>query len=163
MDKKNDILGIDDILNEENPDEKSKKYNKYVDNITPKHCLCKNIIRAFIVGGTICMIGQFLVNLYITLGASKEDAKLYNIITLIFLSVLLTGLGIYSKIAKFAGAGTLVPITGFANSIGAPAIEYKSEGQVFGIGCKIFTIAGPVILYGIVCSWILGLIYYIFA
>ena len=108
------------------------------------------------------MLGQFLVNLYTMLGASKEDAKLYNIITLIFLSVLLTGLGIYSKIAKFAGAGTLVPITGFANAIGAAAIEYKSEGQVFGIGCKVFTIAGPVILYGIVCSWILGLIYYIF-
>ena len=162
MVKKNDIPVIDDILNEDNPDEKSKKYNKYVDNITPKHCLCKNIIRAFIVGGIICVLGQLLVNLYTMLGASKEDAKLYNIITLIFLSVLLTGLGIYSKIAKFAGAGTLVPITGFANAIGAAAIEYKSEGQVFGIGCKVFTIAGPVILYGIVCSWILGLIYYIF-
>ena len=97
------------------------------------------------------------------MGASKEDAKLYNLITLIFLSALATGLGLYSKLAKYAGAGTLVPITGFANSVAAPAVEYKSEGQVFGIGCKIFTIAGPVILYGVLSSWILGLIYYIFS
>lgn len=161
--KSKEIPKIDDILQEENQDEKSKKYNQYVDNITPKHNLCMNVIRAYIIGGLICTLGQFFVNLYMKLGANEEDAKLYNLITLIFLSALLTGLGLYSKLAKYGGAGTLVPITGFANSISAPAIEYKSEGQVFGIGCKIFTIAGPVILYGIVCSWALGLIYYIFA
>ena len=161
--KSKEIPKIDDILQEENQDEKSKKYNQYVDNITPKHNLCMNVIRAYIIGGLICTLGQFFVNLYMKLGANEEDAKLYNLISLIFLSALLTGLGLYSKLAKYGGAGTLVPITGFANSISAPAIEYKSEGQVFGIGCKIFTIAGPVILYGIVCSWVLGLIYYIFA
>jgi stage V sporulation protein AC len=95
------------------------------------------------------------------MGADKETAKLYNTVTLVFLSILLTGLGYYQKLAKFGGAGTLVPITGFANSVVAPTVEYKKEGQVFGIGCKVFTIAGPVILYGIFTSWVLGLIYYI--
>ena len=90
-----------------------------------------------------------------------ETAKAYTTVSLVFLSILLTGLGIYQKLAKFGGAGTLVPITGFANSVAAPAVEYKKEGQVFGIGCKVFTIAGPVILYGMFSSWVLGLIYYI--
>ena len=157
--KKKDEISIDDILEEENQEERDKKYNKYVKSITPMHNVYKNVIRAFIVGGAICTLGEAFVNLYIYFGASKEDAKLYNLITLIFL----TALNIYSKIGKFAGAGSIVPITGFANSVAAPAVEYKSEGQVFGIGCKIFTIAGPVILYGVLSSWILGLIYYIFS
>jgi stage V sporulation protein AC len=95
------------------------------------------------------------------LGAEKEMAMAYNSLTLVFLAIALTGFGVYQKLAKFAGAGTLVPITGFANSVAAPAVEYKNEGQVFGIGSKIFIIAGPVILYGIFSSWLLGLIYYI--
>ena len=160
---KKDEISIDEILEEENQEERDKKYNKYVKSITPTHNVYQNIIRAFIVGGAICTLGEAFVNLYIYLGASKEAAKLYNLITLIFLSALATGLGLYSKLAKYAGAGTLVPITGFANSVAAPAVEYKSEGQVFGVGCKIFTIAGPVILYGVLSSWILGLIYYIFS
>lgn len=90
-----------------------------------------------------------------------ELSKAYTTVCLVFLSILLTGLGLYQRLAKFGGAGTLVPITGFANSVAAPAVEYKKEGQVFGIGSKVFTIAGPVILYGIFSSWLLGLIYYI--
>ena len=158
----NNSSNINDILQEDNQDERNKKYNKYVDEITPKHNLCRNVVRAFIVGGTICTLGQVFTNIYIHFGASENDAKIYNMITLILLSVFFTGMGWYSKLAKFAGAGSLVPITGFANSITAPAVEYKTEGQVFGIGCKIFIIAGPVILYGLLSSWILGLIYWLF-
>ena len=95
------------------------------------------------------------------MGLGQEEAGSWCSLILIFLSVLLTGLNVYPKLAKFAGAGTLVPITGFANSVAAPAIEYQKEGQVFGIGCKIFTIAGPVILYGVLSSWILGVVYYV--
>lgn len=158
----NSETNINDILQEKNSKERDKKYNQYVENITPKHSLCKNVVRAFVVGGSICTLGQVFINLYVYLGASKEDAKIYNMLTLILISAICTGLGWYSKLAKFAGAGSLVPITGFANSISAPAVEYKTEGQVFGIGCKIFTIAGPVILYGLLSSWVLGIIYLIF-
>lgn len=158
----NNNQNINDVLDEDNKNERNKKYNQYVESITPKHNLCKNVIRAFIVGGVICTIGQVFINIYKAMGASTDNAKLYSTLSLIFLSVLFTGLGWYSKLAKFAGAGSLVPITGFANSITAPAVEYKTEGQVFGIGCKIFTIAGPVILYGLVSSWILGFVYWLF-
>ncbi|MEG2775486.1 MAG: SpoVA/SpoVAEb family sporulation membrane protein, partial [Acetivibrio sp.] len=116
---------------------------------------------AFWIGGSICVLGQFFINSFISMGMNKERAGAYNIIVLVFLSVLLTGLQIYPKIAKYGGAGTIVPITGFANSVAASAIEFKKEGQIFGIGCKIFTIAGPVILYGIFSSWVYGLIYWI--
>ena len=107
------------------------------------------------------MIGQGFINGGMAAGLSKEEAGTWCSLILVFLSVLLTGLGIYQPLAKFGGAGTLVPITGFANSVAAPAIEYQKEGQVFGIGCKIFTIAGPVILYGLFSSWVLGLGYWI--
>jgi len=149
------------VVHEQDIRKRNENYSKYVEQVTPKTNIVMNVIKAFIVGGIICTIGQFFISYYQSLGAGEEAAKAYNSITLVFLSVLLTGLGIYQKIAKFAGAGTLVPITGFANSVAAPAVEYKKEGQVFGIGCKIFTIAGPVILYGIFSSWVLGLIYYI--
>jgi len=96
------------------------------------------------------------------MGFKKETAGYYEMLVLILLSVILTGLGLYSKLAKYAGAGTLVPITGFANSVASPAIEFQKEGQVFGVGCRIFSIAGPVVLYGILSSWILGIIYWIF-
>ena len=107
------------------------------------------------------MLGQIFINWYQSLGMDQETAALYNTLSLIFLSIFFTGLNWYQKLANFAGAGTLVPITGFANSVAAPAIEFKEEGWVFGVGCKIFTIAGPVILYGIVTSWAFGLIYYL--
>ena len=113
------------------------------------------------MGGCICTLGQLVTNLLKAGGLSVDDASSYTTIILVFLSALFTGLGIYPKLANWGGAGSLVPITGFANSVASPAIEYKKEGQVFGIGCKIFTIAGPVILYGIFFSWIAGLIYWV--
>lgn len=141
--------------------EKQKKYEKYVKQLTPSHSLPQNMGKAFLSGGLICVLGEFITTFAENLGIAKENAGCWCSLTLILLSVILTGLNIYPKIAKFAGAGTLVPITGFANSVASSAIEFQSEGQVFGIGCKIFTIAGPVILYGILSSWILGVIYYI--
>lgn len=143
-------------------DEKKKQeYNEYVKKVTPTHNLGLCMIKAFLTGGIICVLGQGIMNFAISQGLDKEMAGSWTSLTLIALSALLTGLNVYSKIAKFGGAGALVPITGFANSVVAPAIEYKKEGQVFGIGTKIFTIAGPVILYGTVISTLLGLIYYI--
>ena len=137
------------------------EYGKYVKQVTPVHSVWKNMLRAFVVGGLICMVGQVLLNLFGAMGMDKETAASWETLCLIAASVILTGLNIYPKIVKYGGAGALVPITGFANSVVAPAIEYKAEGQVFGVGCKIFTIAGPVILYGIFTSWALGLIYWI--
>lgn len=136
-----------------------KAYEKYVKEITPTHNIWKNMYRAFLVGGIICTIGQVLMNLFMGMNMEKEVASSWTTLCLIAGSAVLTGFNLYPKIVKFGGAGALVPITGFANSVTAAAIEYKSEGQVFGIGCKIFTIAGPVILFGILCSWGLGLIY----
>lgn len=152
---------VSKVVREQDTKKRNESYNQYVKQVTPKNSIIKNTIKAFLVGGIICTIGQGLINYYMYMGAEEETAKSYNTVTLVFLSILLTGLGIYQKLAKFGGAGTLVPITGFANSVAAPAVEYKKEGQVFGIGCKIFTIAGPVILYGIFTSWLLGLIYYL--
>ncbi len=151
---------IGDVLNEENEEKRQQKYNAYVKQVTPTHNWLINMGRAFLVGGIICVIGQFFNNQFMNMGFDKETAGLYGIICLILISNLLTGLQVYEKLAKYAGAGTVVPITGFANSVAAPAIEFQKEGQVFGIGCKIFTIAGPVILYGIFSSWVLGLIYW---
>lgn len=152
---------IHDILNEEDEQKKQQKYNEYVKQVTPTHNWVLNQARAFLVGGSICVIGQFLINQFTNMGFDKQTAGLYSTICLILLSNLLTGIQVYERLAKFAGAGTVVPITGFANSVAAPAIEFQKEGQVFGIGCKIFTIAGPVILYGIISSWVLGLIYWV--
>lgn len=141
--------------------EKQKKYQEYVKQVTPTHNLPLNMLKAFVTGGLICVVGQFFLNFAKNRGLDSEMAGTWCSVALILISVILTGLNIYPKIGKFGGAGALVPITGFANSVAASAIEYKAEGQVFGIGCKIFTIAGPVILYGIMSSWILGVIYYI--
>lgn len=138
-----------------------KKYNEYVEQVTPTTSLFKNVCMAFIVGGIICLMGQVLIEIFMYFGIKKDDAASWTTLVLIAESVILTGFNIYPKIAKFGGAGALVPITGFANGVAASAIEFKTEGQVFGIGCKIFTIAGPVILYGIFSSWIIGLIYLI--
>ncbi|MDD3219750.1 MAG: SpoVA/SpoVAEb family sporulation membrane protein [Lachnospiraceae bacterium] len=138
-----------------------ENYEKYVKQITPVHNLAANMARAFLVGGIICVLGQCIVEIAQKMGAKKEDAILWCALILIFLSVLLTGLNVYGKLAKFGGAGTLVPITGFANSVAASAIEYQKHGQVYGIGTMIFSIAGPVILYGILTSWAVGLIYWI--
>ncbi len=137
-------------------------YQDYINRITPKANFGARLFKAFIIGGLICCIGQIIVEfLQNILGLEKETASAYCTLILVLTSVILTGFGIYRKIVNFGGAGALVPITGFANSVASTAIEYKFEGQVFGIGCKIFTIAGPVILYGIFSSWILGIIYWI--
>lgn len=141
--------------------EKQKEYESYVKEKTPVHNLWLNMGKAFIVGGIICTIGQVILNYCRDRGMSEETAGSWCSLILVLLSVILTGFNVYPKIAKWGGAGALVPITGFANSVAAPAIEFQKEGQVFGIGCKIFTIAGPVILYGIVTSWVLGMIYWI--
>lgn len=137
-----------------------KAYGKYVDKITPKHNLPLNMVRAFLTGGTICTAGQLLLNAFQSQGIEEEAAGIWTLLALIAASAVLTGLNLYQKLVEFGGAGALVPITGFANSVAAPAIEYKAEGQVFGIGCKIFTIAGPVILYGLFSSWLLGVIFW---
>ena len=138
-----------------------QEYRQMNKQSAPKSPVLKNCIKAFIVGGLICALGQVIVNLVQNAGMELKDARLVCSITLIAASAILTAFNVYDNIAKRAGAGTLVPITGFANSVAAPAIEYKKEGQVFGIGCKIFTIAGPVILYGIVTSWALGVVYWV--
>ncbi len=136
-------------------------YKNYVKEKTPVHSLPANMAKAFVTGGVICTIGQFILNYCEKLGIDKDMSGGWTSVILILLSVCLTGFNIYPRIAKWGGAGALVPITGFANSVAAPAIEYQKEGQVMGIGCKIFTIAGPVILYGIFISWLLGLGYWV--
>ena len=138
-----------------------KQYEKYVNQKTPRHNVWVNMLKAFLLGGTICCLGQVIFHYCEFRGMDRELCGSWTSLTLVLISVLLTGTGIYPKLAKWGGAGALVPITGFANSVAAPAIEYKKEGQVFGIGCKIFTLSGPVILYGIFTSWLLGLIYWI--
>ena len=148
------------VTNEEKQAEQ-KAYNEYVKQVTPTHSLPKNMAKAFLLGGIICTIGQCILNYAQSLGLDKDTAGSWCSLTLVLTSVVLTGCNIYPKLANFGGAGALVPITGFANSVAAPAIEFQKEGQVMGIGCKIFTIAGPVILYGVFTSWVLGFLYWI--
>ena len=140
-------------------EEKKKQYNEYVERVTPNNNLAKDMWNAFWIGGSICLMGQIWNEIFLYFGASKDDAAAFTTLILILESVILTGFGIYPKIAKVGGAGCLVPITGFANGVVSPAIEFKTEGQIFGVGAKIFTIAGPVILYGIFSSWLVGVIY----
>lgn len=144
-------------------DENDKKqYNRYVEKVTPTHSVVMQMVKAFVVGGCVCVLGQIIYNIAIFYWhLDKTSASTWCSLILIFISVLLTAAGLYPKITKFAGAGLLVPITGFANSVAAAAIEFKKEGQVFGVGAKIFTIAGPVILYGILSSSALGFIYWL--
>lgn len=143
-------------------EQKKEEYQEYVRQNSPKTNLPLQMAKAFVMGGVICCVGQFIVNMATEqFGIEKEIAAGWCSVILILLSAVLTGFNLYGKLVKWGGAGALVPITGFANSVVASAIEYKTEGQVYGIGCKIFTIAGPVILYGIVTSWGLGLIYWI--
>lgn len=139
----------------------SENYKKYVNARAKKSPLAKDCVRAFLAGGTICLGAQGLLALYKNWGLEKEDAAALVSVTLVFLTALLTGLGVFDKIAKWAGAGTLVPITGFANAVSAPAIDTKGEGFVLGVGAKIFSIAGPVILYGLSAGTLYGVIYWI--
>ena len=139
----------------------NREYGKLVKEMSPKSPIVKDCFNAFWIGGLICTIGQVFLNLYTYLGLEKTDAGTATSMTLVTLSALLTGLSLYDNIAKHAGAGTLVPITGFANAIAAPAIEFKTEGFVLGVGAKMFTIAGPVIVYGVSASVVYGLIYWV--
>lgn len=138
-----------------------KQYEKMVEKASPNSHIFLDCIKAFVVGGIICVIGQFITNVLLNNGLSKDESSAYTSVILIGIASLLTGLGLYPKLGKFAGAGSIVPITGFSNSVTAPAIEFKKEGFILGVGAKIFTIAGPVILYGTITSMIVGIIYYI--
>lgn len=160
QEKDNTNPTIEEVIEEKDTEIKKDIYNAYVKNMTPKNNGFVNCLKAFLVGGAICTLGQCFIEFYQYLGNDKELAGLYGTLSLVFLSVLLTGLNVYQKLGQFGGAGSLVPITGFANSVASPAVEFQSEGDVFGVGCRIFSIAGPVILYGIFCSWVLGVIYW---
>lgn len=142
--------------------ETKKDYQNYVDKVTPNSKTAFNVFKAFIVGGLICIGGQIILDFWTNQGLSKDDASSATSISLIFIGIFLTALNIYNKIGKFAGAGSIVPITGFANSIASPAIEFKSEGLILGVGAKLFQIAGPVLVYGISTSMLVGLIYFLF-
>lgn len=144
------------------PIETKKDYQSYVDKMTPNSPIGFNIIKAFFVGGIICLIGQFILDFWMSKGLSQDDASTATSISLIFIGIFLTAINVYSKIGKFAGAGSIVPITGFANSIASPAIEFKSEGLILGVGAKLFQIAGPVLVYGMSTSMIIGLLYFLF-
>ena len=138
-----------------------KEYDKLVKEMMPKSPIVKDCFNAFWVGGLICVIGQLFINLYTTLGLEQKEASGAASMSLVVIAALLTGLSVFDDIAKFAGAGTMVPITGFANSIAAPAVEFKTEGMILGTAAKMFTIAGPVIVYGVSTSVVYGLIYWI--
>ena len=138
-----------------------REYGRMVDALAPKSKTWKNCLGAFLVGGFICTLGQVLLSVYEGMELSQDNAAAATSITLVLLSAIVSGLSLYDDIAKFAGAGTLVPITGFANAIVAPAVEYKTEGLVLGTAAKMFTIAGPVIVYGVSASVVYGLIYWV--
>jgi len=140
---------------------KQQQFQDKVDNLTPKATFFKNICWAFVVGGLICTLGQFITNYFTGIGLGKKESSNLATIVLVFLGAFFTGIGVYDKLGKRAGAGSVVPITGFANSIVAPAMEFKREGYVFGIGAKMFVIAGPVLVYGMVTAFIVGVIYWI--
>lgn len=137
------------------------QYKSYTNNRAKRSPWIKNSIRAFVIGGIICCLGQGLLNLYAWAGLSEKESGTLSSVTLIFLAGLLTGIGIFDRIAKYAGAGTLVPITGFANAVASPAIDAKSEGYVLGVAAKMFTIAGPVIVFGTASSVVYGVIFWI--
>ena len=141
-----------------------KQYKRYAAAHAPKSPTVKNCVRAFLVGGLICTVGQGLTHLYgRVFGFVRDEAAAWTSVTLIFIAVLLTALGIFDRIARFAGAGTLVPITGFANSVASPAIDSRAEGLVLGVGAKIFTVAGPVLLYGTLSGALYGILYYLWS
>jgi len=145
-----------------NPQDTKKDYQNYVDQKTPNSPILKNCFNAFWVGGLICVIGQLINSYCKSQGLDSQTSGTIVSIILIGISAFLTGLNCFNKIGKFAGAGSLIPITGFANSIVSPAMEYKSEGYVMGVGAKMFTVAGPVLVYGISSSIVVGIIYFVF-
>ena len=136
----------------------NEEYSKYITKKMPKSPLGKDMVLAFLIGGLICCLGQGFLTLYQNLGADAETAPAWVCVTMVFLGAFFTGLGLYDRLAKFGGAGTLVPITGFANAVSSPALEFKTEGFITGLAAKIFTIVGPVITFGIISSVIYGLV-----
>jgi stage V sporulation protein AC len=144
-----------------NEEEIKKKYQIMASEAAPKSKIITDCLKAFLVGGLICDVGQFIYNTMVVFGFTEEEVMIIVPIIMVFLGALLTGTGLYSKLASFGGAGTVVPITGFSNAVVSPAIEFKKEGFVFGVAAKMFTIAGPVLVYGIGSSVIIGIIYYI--
>jgi stage V sporulation protein AC len=145
----------------DNKDNKMKqKFKEISAEVKPKSHLLRNCLRAFFIGGILCDIGQFFNGYFTRIGMAKDDTSILVSIVMVFLGALLTGIGFYNKLASYAGAGSLVPITGFANSIVSPAMEFKKEGFIFGVGAKMFVIAGPVLVYGIGTSVVVGIIYY---
>ncbi len=145
------------------PNNKNQDYLDYIEKTSPKSPIFKDMLLAFLFGGAICAVGQLFMNLYKdVLGMDAENSKIAVSVTMVFLGALLTGLDIYPKLAKYAGAGTIVPITGFANSITSPAMEFKREGLVLGMSAKMFVVAGPVLVYGISTSVVVGFIYWLY-
>jgi stage V sporulation protein AC len=142
---------------------KKADFRKKVEKESPKSPIVKDCIFAFVVGGIICCIGQLVMNLLAIYGTSNDDTGIYTSSVMIIIAAVLTGLGLYGKLGKYAGAGSAIPITGFSNSISSAAIEFKKEGWILGVGAKIFIIAGPVILYGLAASVVVGIVYYIFS
>ena len=139
-----------------------KEYGKLVQSLAPKSPIRKDCLNAFWVGGLICALGQLIMNGFLALEMEEQDASCATSMSLVVLAAILTGFSLYDNIAKFAGAGTLVPITGFSNAVSAPAIEFKTEGFILGVGAKMFTIAGPVIVYGVSASVVYGIIYWLY-
>lgn len=148
------------VEQQQEQEDRLEEYRLLVDEIKPKHNLLKNCFYAFMVGGTICLIGQLFLTLY-SGSFGERDAAAVTAGTMVFLGAFLTGIGVYDKIGKIGGAGSIVPITGFANSIVAPAMEFKREGYVFGVGARLFNIAGPVLVYGTLVSCLIGIIYFL--
>lgn len=149
-----------DIKKTEQELKKEQDFQNLVKEKSPNSPIVTNCIKAFVVGGIICSIGQFFTNYFANMGFSQAETSMYTSITLIGIASLLTGLGFYQRLGKFAGAGSIVPITGFSNSVTSPALEFKKEGFILGLGAKIFVVAGPVILYGTLTSVIVGIVYY---
>lgn len=149
------------VEQQQEKEDTQEEYRLLVDEVKPKPNILKNCINAFLVGGTICLIGQLFLTFYLESFAVKE-ARTLTSGTLIIIAAFLTGIGVYDQIGKFGGAGSIVPITGFANSIVAPAMEYKREGFIFGVGARLFNIAGPVLVYGMIVSCLIGIIYFLF-
>lgn len=137
-------------------------YAEMVQRTIPKPRVLRNVFWAFITGGLICLAGQFILNFFLAWGLSVNEAGAATSTVLVFLAAFLTGIGVYDEVSRFGGAGGIVPITGFANSMVAPAMEYRSEGLVFGVGARLFTVAGPVLVWGIVTAWAAGILYYFF-
>ena len=137
------------------------EYQELINRVRPRHKYFKNAILAFLVGGTICLIGQIILQIYTVQGLGQQQAQAATSATMVFLGAFLTGIGVYDQIGKYGGAGSIVPITGFANSIVAPAMEARREGFVFGVGARMFTIAGPVLVYGFLISALIGISYFL--